>query len=232
MRAQRAAAVATAAGAAWSLPAAAPLLPGLCRSLGIARTLPDGQPEVALTFDDGPHPEGTPAVLEALGAAGARATFFFVGEQVRRWPQLAARTAAAGHTIALHGDRHRNLLRMPPRVLARDLDRGHATIADATGATPTLYRPPYGIFSPAGLAIARRRGWLPILWSRWGRDWTRRATPEGIAALAGRGLAPGDVVLLHDADHYSVAGSWRRTAAAVPLLLDELGRLGLRSTGL
>jgi peptidoglycan/xylan/chitin deacetylase (PgdA/CDA1 family) len=224
-----AAGAALAAGAAWSLPALAPLVPSLCRPLGIARTLPGDDPAVALTFDDGPHPRGTPAVLEALAAADARATFFLVGEQVRRAPALAAEIVAAGHAVALHGDRHVLQLRLPPRTLARDLDAGHATIAEATGVAPRHYRPPYGIFSPAGLALVRRRGWAPLLWSRWGHDWRLHRAPGQIAAELTERLAPGDVLLLHDADHYSQPGSWQRTAAALPAVLAEIERRGLRT---
>src|SRR4051794_31710642 len=118
-----------AAAAAWSAPALAPHVPSLCAPLGIARRLPDGAREVALTFDDGPHAQGTPAVLEALRTAGAQATFFLVGEQVQRHRALAAEITAAGHGVALHGHRHRNLLRVPPRALAADLDRAHDLIA-------------------------------------------------------------------------------------------------------
>jgi peptidoglycan-N-acetylglucosamine deacetylase len=232
MRSPAAVAAVAAGAAAWSLPALAPLVPSLSYSLGVERTLPGAEPLVALTFDDGPHPQGTPATLEALAAAGAGATFFLVGEQVRRHPRVAAEIAAAGHTIALHGDRHRNLLRVPPAALARDLDRAHATIAEVTGVAPTLYRPPYGIFSPAGLAPGGRRGWRPLLWSRWGRDWRRWTTPQRIAAKLTERLAPGDVLLLHDADHYSAPGSWERTVAALPLVLAEIERRGLRSTAL
>lgn len=223
------------AATAWSLPALAPLVPSLCRSLGIPRTLPadgGGTPRVALTFDDGPHPRGTPAVLEALAAAGAHATFFLVGEQVRREPALAREIAAAGHGVALHGDRHRVQLRVPPRALADDLDRGHATVAEATGVAPRLYRPPLGIFSPAGLALVRRRGWRPLLWSRWGHDWRLHRTPGQIAAELTERLAPGDVLLLHDADHYSQPGSWQRTVAALPAVLAEIERRGLTTTTL
>jgi peptidoglycan-N-acetylglucosamine deacetylase len=216
-----------AAATAWSLPALTPLTPSVCRALGVVRTLPPAGPAVALTFDDGPHPEGTPAALEALAAAHARATFFLVGEQVRRWPALAARIVAAGHAVALHGDRHRLGLRVGPRALAADLHRGHATIAHATGVAPRAYRPPYGIFTPAGLAIAARRGWTPTAWSRWGHDWRRRTTAAAIAAEVTSGLAPGDVLLLHDADHYSAAGSWRRTVAALPRVAAEVNRHGL-----
>jgi peptidoglycan/xylan/chitin deacetylase (PgdA/CDA1 family) len=234
MRAMRAAAAATiaAGGAAWSLPALAPLVPSLCRALAIERTIDPTGGGVAVTFDDGPHPQGTPAVLDALGQAGATATFFLVGEQVRRWPQLARRIADDGHAIALHGDRHRLQLRVPPGRLAADLDRGHAQIADATGVAPSVYRPPYGIFSPAGMAIAARRGWRPMLWSRWGRDWRGDATARSVADTVATGVQAGDVLLLHDADHYSDPGCWRATAGALPAVLERIAQAGLRTVAL
>jgi peptidoglycan-N-acetylglucosamine deacetylase len=219
--------------AAWSLPALAPLSPPLCRMLGLERTVaaPHGL-EVALTFDDGPHPQGTPNVLEVLAAHGARATFFLVGEQVARDPGLAREIAAAGHAVALHGHRHRNLLRVGPRALAADLDRAATLIAAAAGEPVTRYRPPYGVFSPAALVLARRRGWTPTLWSRWGRDWRRDATPQRIAATATRGLVGGDVLLLHDADHYSAPGSWRHTVAALPPILEAVAAIGLATVAI
>src|SRR5262249_12429071 len=143
------------------------------------------------------------------------------------WPSIAERIALEGHVVALHGYRHRNMLRLAPRAFARDLDRGADVVESATGVRPALYRPPYGIFSPPGLAIARRRGFKLLLWSRWGHDWRGARAPERIAAEATRELGPGDVLLLHDADHYNAAGSWRNTLAAMPLVLGELARLGL-----
>ena len=166
-------------------------------------------------------------VVAALVPAAAGRIYNLVGEQVERWPRVAAEIAAAGHEIALHGYRHRNLLRRTPREVARDLDRALTIIADATGREPRCYRPPYGVFSTGGLLLARRRGWLPLLWSHWGRDWERRATPESIVRRATKGLAAGDVVLLHDADHYSSSSSWRKTAAALPSILDAVTALGL-----
>ena len=216
------------AAGAWCLPALAPVMPSMCRALRVRRRLEPADGSVALTFDDGPHPDGTPAVLDALERAGARATFFVVGEQVERRPALAREIAAAGHRIALHGHRHRNLLRVPPCALADDLDRGRHVIAEATGAVPYLYRPPYGIFSPAGLVLAHRRGLGPLLWSRWGRDWGVRATPTSIASELTRDLEPGDVLLLHDADFYSAEGSWRRTVGALPRVIEEIARRGMR----
>ncbi|MEA2273550.1 MAG: peptidoglycan-N-acetylglucosamine deacetylase [Solirubrobacteraceae bacterium] len=212
--------------AAHVAPALAPVAPGLAKLLRVPLRVahPRG---VAITFDDGPHREGTPAALDALARAGARATFFLVGEQVERLPSLAAEIVAAGHEVALHGQRHRNQLRLTPAAIAEDLRRGAAAIEDATGGCSALYRPPYGIFSAPGLAIVRRQGRTPLLWSKWGRDWTRRATPASIAALALDDLGAGDVVLLHDADHYSAPDSWRRTVAALPRVLDEVAARGL-----
>jgi peptidoglycan-N-acetylglucosamine deacetylase len=138
--------------------------------------------------------------------------------------------AAAGHEIALHGHRHLNQMRVAPGWLERDLERGAHAIGEATGRAPALYRPPYGIFTPAGLALARRRYSL-LLWSRWGRDWRARTSAEEIARLATRDVEAGDVILLHDADWYSAPGSHRRTAAAVPLVLEALTRRGLQPTG-
>ena len=181
----------------------------------------------ALTFDDGPHEQGTPAILEELAARAAVATFFLVGEQVARNPALAREIVAAGHRIGLHCDRHRNMLRLTPSQVHSDIDRAQARIEEATGVPIELYRPPYGIFNLAALQHAHRRGWRPLLWTQWGRDWEARATPASIAQRASRGLAEGSVVLLHDADDYSSSGSWRRTLGAVPLLLDRVERAGL-----
>lgn len=215
--------------AAWAAPAPAAHVPVLCDVLGIVRRLDLGSDGVGMTFDDGPHRDGTPAVLAALAAAGARATFFVVGEQVRREPELVREIAAAGHRLAVHGDRHVAQTLLSPARLRADLDRCAELIGELTGQVPDRYRPPYGIFSPAGLRESRRREWTPLLWSAWGRDWRASATPDSITRLVTRSLRAGDVVLLHDADHYSSAGSWRRTAGALPRILDALGGRGLRA---
>ena len=211
----------------WASPALAPIAPPVATALGIPRRT-EAEDAVALTFDDGPHPQGTVAVLEALQRANAAATFFLVGEQVDRHQSLARELASAGHAIAVHGHRHRNLLRLTPRQFGDDLDRGIAAIADATGVEPCYYRPPYGIFSPPALGIVHRRGLRPLLWSRWGHDWRGRASGAAIADEVSTDLRSGDVLLLHDADHYSDSGCWRNTAAALPAVLGRIERAGLR----
>jgi peptidoglycan/xylan/chitin deacetylase (PgdA/CDA1 family) len=212
-------------------PALAPIVPGIAPALRI-ELRQDGAEGVALTFDDGPHPQGTPAVLEVLREAGAIATFFLAGEQVARRPALAAEIVAAGHRVELHCHRHRNLLRLTVREFLEDAERARAAIEEASGQAISDYRPPYGIFSGATLRAVHRRGWRPVLWSRWGKDWRKNATAESIARRSSAGIRAGDIVLLHDADYYSARGSWVRTAAALPLILEELDSRGLKTVSL
>ena len=102
-------------------------------------------------------------------------------------------------------------------------------VSDAAGIEPRLYRPPHGVFSLAGLRLIRELGLEPLLWSKWGRDWERGATSETIMARVTAGLGAGDVVLLHDADHYSAPGSWRATAASIGLIADRIAAAGLQT---
>jgi peptidoglycan-N-acetylglucosamine deacetylase len=212
-------------------PGLAPVVPVLGRALGI-ELRQEEDAGVALTFDDGPHPQGTPAVLEVLREHGATATFFLAGEQVVRRPSLAAEIVAAGHRVELHCFRHRNHLRLGVTDFLEDAERARVAIEDASGQAVSGFRPPYGIFSAATLRAVRRRGWRPVLWSRWGRDWDRRASAGSIARRASSGIEAGDIVLLHDADYYSARGSWVRTAAALPMILAELAARELSATSL
>jgi peptidoglycan/xylan/chitin deacetylase (PgdA/CDA1 family) len=212
---------------------AAHAAPALCavaaparRLLGVRDRI-DDRSAVALTFDDGPHPRGTPATLEILREANAVATFFLVGEQVRRRPALAREIVAAGHAVGVHADRHRNLLRLTPGQVRGDLMRAEATIADAIGTVAPVYRPPYGILSAAGVRHARSRRWEIVLWARWGRDWRARATPASIAAEAAAALRGGEIVLLHDSDAYAAPGSWATTVQALPRILERVEAAGL-----
>jgi peptidoglycan-N-acetylglucosamine deacetylase len=216
-----------AAAPVFRLPAATREHPRLRPLFGIRSRVPDAG-GVVLTFDDGPHPEGTPAILAELARHGARATFFVVGEQVARKPALAREIAAEGHEVAVHCFRHRSVLSLTTAEVRDDLRRAAAVIADATGHVPALYRPPYGEFSLPALLVARRKGWRCLLWTHDGRDWEAGATPTSICRnIVSKGIRSSDVVLLHDADHYANPGSWRHAAAALPLLLEELERQGL-----
>src|SRR5207249_11602354 len=132
----------------------------------------------SMTFDDGPDPDATPAVLAALERAGVTATFFMVGEQVAAHPDLAREVAERGHEVGLHCYEHigHDELEDPRADVARAL----VTIQRATGVRPTLQRPPYGRFTPATHVMGSQAGLEPVYWSAWGEDW-EALTPDRIA---------------------------------------------------
>lgn len=226
---RRAAAIAVLALAAYASPGIAAV--GELGYPGIRRRVPTSA-AVALTFDDGPHHRGTPAILGQLEGLALTATFFLVGREVRKNPGLVREIVAAGHEPALHCDRHLPPGLMPPGWVMRDLRRARACIEDATGVRVTHLRAPFGAASLATLAFARRERLTVAGWSRWGRDWERAVTPALIAERLTSGLAGGDVLLMHDSDAYSAAGSWRRTAAALPLVAERIRAAGLAGVSL
>jgi peptidoglycan/xylan/chitin deacetylase (PgdA/CDA1 family) len=208
-------------------------LPGVRRALfpGLAGL---GHPgHVALTFDDGPDPASTPYVLDLLGELRVRATFFLLGEEVRRYPDVARETAARGHELAVHGWTHSRPWRPAPLRDLTETARAAAQVRRATGTAPVWYRPPYGILTGGRWAAARRCGLRPVLWTAWGRDWTADATATSVLTTVRRDLYGGGTVLLHDTDRTASPDSWRATLAALPALIGhcrtagwEVGPLG------
>jgi peptidoglycan/xylan/chitin deacetylase (PgdA/CDA1 family) len=151
---------------------------------------------VHLTFDDGPEPEGTPAVLEALAAAGARATFFVMTTKVARHPELLHAIRAAGHGVGLHCHEHRRHTTLSAEAIARDTDTALAILAEH-GVAPTLWRLPWGVAAEATPSIAWARGLQLVHWSADTEDW-RGGDAEGMLARVLPDLVPGGIVLAHD----------------------------------
>lgn len=180
-----------------------------------------GRPDhVALTFDDGPDPASTPAFLAELDRRGWTATFFMLGKMARRSPSLVGEVVAAGHEVAVHGDEHRNMLRRTPWGAREDIRRATDTIAELTGRDPIWFRPPFGVLSLGALRGAKRAGLTTVLWTTWGRDWRKEATPSTVVADVLRRYVAGGTVLLHDADGESYPGSWRSALGALAPLAD------------
>ncbi|MFL5867612.1 MAG: polysaccharide deacetylase family protein [Thermoleophilaceae bacterium] len=179
---------------------------------------------VALTFDDGPDPDATPAVLDALERLDARATFFMVGEQLLVHHELGRAVAQAGHAVGLHGFRHVEHAELDdPR---EDLLRGLDAIESATGERPRICRPPYGRFSESSFAACRELELEPVYWSAWGMDW-EPFPAERIVDLATRDLEEAAILLLHDSPRYAPRPSARPTAEALEPIVAELRERGL-----
>lgn len=176
---------------------------------------------VALTFDDGPNPEATPRILDALAARGAKATFFVLGRHADRWPELVRRIAEEGHALGNHGWHHRKLHVRGPGYVRRDLTLGTESIVSASGVRPKLFRAPHGFRSPWVSPIAGSLGQRTVGWSRGVWD----SAKPGVDRIVRRtvdGTRPGSIMLLHDGDGYDINGDRRQTADAVPLILEEL----------
>lgn len=185
-----------------------------------------GSPHIALTFDDGPDPVGTPALLDLLAQLEVRATFFLLGTQLRAHPEPAARMVAEGHELAVHGWHHRPHLLRAPWQLQADLARAYHRIRELTDARPRFWRPPNGVLTGAGLLAARRLDLQPVLWTADGRDWRADATGTSIVTRIERRLTAGGTVLLHDSDVTSAPGCWRATLDALPSLVELIHRRG------
>ena len=183
--------------------------------------------EIALTFDDGPDPEITPLVLDMLDEQVVKATFFCVGGLVARHPQLAREIVARGHAIENHSNVHRhNFSLLGPRGFEREVAAAQDIIIDVTGRAPRFFRAPAGLRNPFLQPVLARHGLALMSWSRRGFD-TVWHDPMRVARRLTRGLAGGDILLLHD-------GHAARTTQEVPVVLDVLPQLlaAVRQRGL
>jgi peptidoglycan/xylan/chitin deacetylase (PgdA/CDA1 family) len=181
---------------------------------------------VALTFDDGPDPDGTPAVLDALDAAGLRATFFVVGEQLMRHHAIAREALARGHELGLHGFEHVRHDSLPGGTARDDVARSIGTFEAAVGRKPRFFRPPYGLFTEHSYEACADLGLEPVYWSAWGLDWESIGA-ERIADIAARDLTEGAILLLHDSARYGHRPDAGPTAAAIGLIAARAAELGL-----
>lgn len=174
---------------------------------------------LALTFDDGPDPDWTPAVLERLAAAGAHATFFVLGARVREHPELIDAILAAGHTVGLHGDAHLDHSTSEPSEIVVDTDRVLETLA-AVGVNPALWRLPWGRAVATSAELALDHGMRIVGWDADTHDWRGdgwEVQPEQLRRVA----QTGGTILLHDA----IGPGAQRTGCDNTLeLIDELCR--------
>ncbi len=182
---------------------------------------PRGARGVALTFDDGPHPVHTRAVLEALDAASAQATFFLIAHKAEREPELVREILARGHAVGLHSYAHDRLFSLRSAgYVRRDLARGLAVLEQITGARPKLFRPPIGHTNPIIARIVDELDLTVVGWSVRARDGLARTTPSDVLRRVLPDARDGAIVLLHDA-----AETGDREPAGVRALPELLARL-------
>jgi len=161
--------------------------------LGPVRTKIDAG--IALTYDDGPDPRSTPALLDLLKQHGAKATFFVVGERVRAHPEVVKRCHAEGHTVANHSLRHGTFTNIHfGGWMRKELGACQRAVEEAIGVAPRHYRPPFGLMNPYVEPSARALGMQVVGWSIRSLDTVRDDAAERVVA----DLAPGAIVLLHD----------------------------------
>ncbi len=179
-----------------------------------------------LTFDDGPNPGATEPILDTLAGLGVPASFFMVGEHVRRFPGIARRVVAAGHEVGNHTLRHPKLHFRGPRRIDAELTGAHAVIANATGRAPRSFRAPHGYRNPFVTRSARRLGYAVFGWTFGVWDSDPRVSAAEIRRRVARKLRPGAIILLHDGDGYDPAGDRRRTAEALPGIIADARAAG------
>jgi len=185
--------------------------------------------EVAITIDDGPDPEVTPAVLDLLAAHGAVATFYCIARRAETHAALAREIVARGHALENHSDAHDHRFSFSgPRAFDREIARAQDRIAAITGVRPTTFRAPAGLRNPFLDPVLHRHALRLVSWTRRGFDTRERDASRVLARLA-RGLAGGDILLLHDG-HAARGPNGRPVILDVlPPLLESIHRAGLRT---
>src|SRR2546421_4489333 len=180
--------------------------------------------EVSLTFDDGPDPRITPGILDWLDRHDAKASFFCVGEKAAQYPEIVREIARRGHSVENHSYRHSHAFAcFGIARMGREIDAAQQVASRLTGRAPDFFRAPAGVRSPLLDFVLARRGLHYVSWTRRGFDARRTDAPRVLRRLT-RGLAAGDVLLLHDSSPVVLE--------VLPALLDELARRGLRSVSL
>jgi peptidoglycan/xylan/chitin deacetylase (PgdA/CDA1 family) len=194
--------------------------------LGTIRRGPGDRRAVALTFDDGPDPVFTPRILEILAQSGARATFFIIGRQAERHPEIVRAIANAGHEVGNHTYRHRPLWLLPPRQTREEIDRGARVLTAILGQPPRYFRPPWGRVNWEAIRHSARVRQRRVLWSLRAEGWLPLASPETIVRLVAEWIHPGAIIGLHDGG--GLRHTPARMAAALPALLGLLHERGYR----
>lgn len=176
---------------------------------------------VALTFDDGPYPPYTGQVLEVLKEYKVPATFFVIGKNAGKYPELVRRIVAEGHQIGNHTYNHIDLLKANRQTIAEEIDRTNNVIMAITGQVPHIVRPPHGFRDAVVMEVMTERGLKVVEWSVASRDWTNPGADMIASRTIGK-VKSGSVILLHDGDGVDATAPRAQTAEAARVIVREL----------
>ncbi|VBB06553.1 polysaccharide deacetylase [Lucifera butyrica] len=176
---------------------------------------------VALTFDDGPYPPYTGQILDILREYKVPATFFVIGRNAEKHPELVRRILAEGHQLGNHTYDHVDLLKADKKTIAYEIDRANKVIAAITGQVPHVVRPPHGFRDPVVMEVMNERHLKVVEWSVMSRDWTNPGV-DVIVSRTLKGVKNGSIILLHDGDGIEASQSRAQTVEAVRRIITEL----------
>ena len=182
--------------------------------------------ELVLTFDDGPHPDASGPILDILARYEARATFFLIGHNVRRYPDIVRRMQAEGHALGNHTETHPKLPEIDTARIRTELEACQEAIKAVSGVAPTLFRPSYGRYDDRVLAECSRIGLRVVQWSAMVWDWLGPSPEDAMASFSAQ-LAPGAILLLHDGSNIR-RDSRAATIALLGPLLERARDRGFR----
>ena len=184
---------------------------------------------VALTFDDGPSAEFTPAILDILKEYGVTATFFMVGSHVEKYPEIAMRIVEEGHEIGNHTYSHRNIPTLSTMDLHKEIIEATSAITAVTGVYPQYVRPPRGMYDGRFRRLANLLGQEIVLWTVSTRDWRYGVTADSIVKTVRNKVKGGDIILFHDSGALitNEGGDRRATVIALPQVIETLQAKGL-----
>lgn len=182
--------------------------------------VPTTKKVVALTFDDGPSPIYTPKILHLLTQYHGHATFFVLGAEAKRFPQITRSVETQGSVLAIHGWRHLNLYRAGTKTLWHEAQRTYEFLKSLNLAPAKLYRPPYGNVSKPMVRLFEQHGYQVVLWSLDTRDWTRPGTSFIVSQVLNQ-VKPGSIILMHDG-----GGNRQQTVDALSTILKDLSQKG------
>ncbi|NQY75225.1 MAG: polysaccharide deacetylase family protein [Candidatus Margulisbacteria bacterium] len=176
--------------------------------------------QVALTFDDGPHPQYTEAVLNILKKENIKATFFMLGKQIELFPHIAKRVLDDGHTVGNHSFAHLDYSLYPKAAIKKDIQKSNRIFKEYLSIEPIYFRPPFGRVSTENLSILKSHFKHVIKWSIDTRDWDKETSKKNMVKHIGENVEPGSIIIFHDTHRY--------TPQELPIIIQELKNRGYK----